>query len=529
MKEKNTLVDEEKNSKLSDSDVAASSENAIDDEAYRQNNSAEKSQGDELNNDVKNSEKAGKAKKHKKPVDMTEGPFLKKMIFFAIPLILTGLLQSFYNAADLIVVNLFSSSDAPLVGAIGATSALTNLVLGLFMGLSVGSGVLVAHYVGAKRKRDVNKVLHTSVLLSLISGVLIAIVGFLLAERFLIWMNTPSELLPYATVYLRIIFIGTPGSLLYNYIASMLRSAGDSKRPLIFLAISGLVNVGLNIFLVTVFKLDVEGVAIATIVSQYVSAIMAMVYLIRSKGMLHFSFKRLGIDRKKLKRLLYIGIPSGIQGSLFSLSNTLIQAAMNSIDTAADAGGRMIDGFAASSNLENFIYIAMHSIYSVALTFIGQSVGAKKYNNIKKLTLYSLAIVVVLGVGMGAVMMLLHRQLLGLYISSSEVTWSAAVTRFSIIIPTYFLCGMMDTLCGTLRSLNRSVTSMIISLTFTCGLRIIWIHTVFEYFGTAEALFFSYPVSWILSCLMHVIFIVYAAKKLIRSGQNQDLLSSGGN
>jgi putative MATE family efflux protein len=463
------------------------------------------------------------AKKDYNKADMTEGPFLKKMILFAIPLILTGFLQSFYNAADLIVVNLFSQSDAPLVGAIGCTSALTNLVLGMFMGLSVGAGVLVAHYVGAKRDKDVNLTLHTSIILSVISGIVIAILGYIFADDMLVAMNTSTELLPYATLYLRIIFIGTPASLLYNYIASMLRSAGDSKRPLIFLAISGLVNVGLNIFLVTVFKLDVAGVAIATITSQYVSAIMALVYLVRKKGMLHFSFKNLKIDAKKLKRLLHIGIPSGIQGSLFSLSNTLIQAAMNSIDINAGAGGRMIDGFAASSNLEGFIYIAMHSIYSVALTFIGQNVGAKKYQNVKKLTAYSVGIVVALGVSMGTLMMIFKRPLLSLYISNNDVAFAAAVTRYSIIIPTYFMCGIMDTLCGTLRALDRSVTSMVISLTSTCGLRILWIQTVFAYFGTGESLFLSYPVSWTLSCVIHLIFIIVTTKKLLKR-QREELL-----
>ena len=469
-----------------------------------------------------------KEKRHRNKGDMTEGPFLKKMILFAIPLILTGLLQTFYNAADLIIVNLFSKSDAPLVGAIGCTSALTNLVLGLFMGLSVGSGVLVAHYVGAKREKDVNLTLHTSVILAVVSGALIAVAGFIFAEDLLLLMNTSSELLPYATLYLRIIFLGTPASLLYNYVASMLRSSGDSKHPLIFLAISGIVNVLLNIFLVTVFKLDVEGVAIATIVSQYVSAIMAMVHLAREKGMLNFSFKQLKVDRKKLKRLLHIGIPSGIQGSLFSLSNTIIQATMNGIDASAGAGGRMVDGFAASSNIEGFIYIAMHSIYSVALTFVGQNVGAKKYKNVKKLTLYSTAIVLTIGISFGALLMIFQKPLLSLYITNDEVALAAAITRFSIIIPTYFLCGVMDVVCGTLRALDRSVTSMVISLTCTCGLRIIWIQTVFGFFKTPESLFFSYPVSWILSLAVHVVFIVYATKKLIKRQQNELMLETEG-
>ena len=459
-------------------------------------------------------------KQPKKAVDMTEGPFLKKMVLFAIPIIFTGLLQSFYNAADLVVVNLFSNSDAPLVGAIGCTSALTNLVLGMFMGLSVGAGVVAAHYIGAKREKDVNSVLHTSVLLSLIFGTVIAVAGFFLAEPLLVLMNTSSDLLPYATLYLKIIFIGTPGSLLYNYIASILRSAGDSKSPLIFLALSGIANVLLNVFFVAVFAMDVDGVAIATIVSQYLSAIMALVYLMRTKGFLHFSFKRLRIDGKKLKRLLHIGIPSGIQGSLFSLSNTLIQVAMNSIDIAAGAGGRMNDGFAATSNLEGFVYIAMHAIYSVALTFVGQNVGAKKYKNIKKLTAYAVGIATVLGVVMGGFMLIFREELLGLY-TSGDVSMDAALTRMYIIIPTYFICGIMDVLCATLRSLNRSVTSMIISLTCTCALRILWINTVFAYFGTGTSLFFSYPISWILSTVVHLIFIIIVTKKLLRKQREE--------
>lgn len=470
--------------------------------------------------DIENGKKNKKEKQPKKAVDMTEGPFLKKMLLFAIPIILTGFLQSFYNAADLVIVNLFSTNDAPLVGAIGCTGALTNLVLGMFMGLSVGAGVVAAHYIGAKREKDVSAVLHTSVLLSVIFGVIIAVAGFFLAEPLLIAMGTTQEVLPYATLYLKIIFLGTPGSLLYNYIASILRSAGDSKSPLLFLALSGIANVLLNIFFVTAFNMDVDGVALATIISQYLSAVMALVYLIRTKGFLHFSFKLLRIDRKKLKRLLHIGIPSGIQGSLFSLSNTLIQASMNSIDTVAGAGGRMIDGFAATSNLEGFVYIAMHAIYSVALTFVGQNVGAKKYKNIKKLTLYSVFIAVALGVSMAGFMLIFRHQLLGLY-TSGDVSMNAALERMYIIIPTYFICGVMDVLCATLRSLNRSVTSMIISLTFTCGLRILWINTVFAYFGTGTSLFFSYPVSWILSSIVHLVFIVVAVKKLLKQQREE--------
>ena len=292
---------------------------------------------------------------------------------------------------------------------------------------------------------------------------------------------------------------------------------------MIFLSISGIVNVIFNIFLVTVFNLDVAGVAIATITSQYISAVMALVYLMRSRGMLHFSFRRLRVDAKKLKRLLYIGIPSGLQGSLFSLSNTLIQASMNLIDMNAGAGGHIIDGYSAASNLEGFVYIAMNSIYSVSLTFVGQNVGAKKYKNVKKLTLYAIGIVTVIGLLMGVVMMLFHKPLLSLYISDNDVAFSAAITRFFIIIPTYFFCGISDTVCGTLRALDRSVTSMVISLTCSCGVRILWIQTIFAYFGTGTSLFLSYPVTWVLSCVIHIVFIVIETKKRLKQ-QREELL-----
>lgn len=473
--------------------------------------------------DIEKGRRPKKEKPPKKSIDMTEGPFLKKMFFFAIPIVLTGFLQNFYNAADLVVVSNFSNSDAPLVGAIGCTAALTNLVLGLFMGLSVGAGVLSAHYIGAKKYKDVNAVLHTSAVLSVIFGLIIAVFGFIFAEDMLIAMGTSEEILPHATLYLKILFCGTPGSLLYNYIASILRSSGDSKRPLIFLAIAGLVNVIFNIFFVTVFGMDVDGVAASTIISQYLAAFMAVTYLMRQKGYLHFSFKRLRIDVKKLKRLLYIGLPSGIQGSLFSLSNTLIQASMNSIDNVAGAGGAMIDGFAATSNLENFVYIAMNAVYSVALTFVGQNVGAQKYKNVKKLSLYSIFLVTMFGVALGGFILIFQKQLLGLYGVTDGFSMEAAIMRIQIIIPTYFLCGMMEVLCGTLRALNKSVTSMIISITATAALRVLWVHTVFAFFGTGTSLFLSYPISWTLSILAHLIFIILTTKKLLKR-QREELV-----
>ena len=457
----------------------------------------------------------------KKKVDMTEGPFLKKMILFAIPLVFTGLLQSFYNAADLVVIGQLRGDVA--VAAVGSTGSLTNLIIGLFMGLSVGAGVLVAHYVGAKELEEVKKVLHTSIIVSIVLGLAVAIVGFLFSGTFLKLMGTPDEVLPGATLYLRIICLGFPASMLYNYIAAMLRSTGDSKRPLIFLAISGVLNVVLNIVLVAGFKMDVVGVAIATIASQYLSAIMAFVYICKTSGPLRFNFSALRINWVKVKRMLYIGIPSGIQSSLFSLSNVLIQSSINSF------GDDVVAGSAASSNIEAFVYIAMNAVYHVALTFIGQNVGARKYKNIRRITVYSSLIVLVLGLSTGAIGVLLRYPLMRLYVSSDEAI-NAAMMRFMIIVPTYFICGLMEVFCGGLRALDRSVTAMVISLCGACGMRILWIVTVFNFWHTPEGIYWSYPVSWIITAGFHLLFMILAAKKLMKKSkqekQNEEALAS---
>ena len=454
----------------------------------------------------------------KKTVDMTEGPFFKKMVVFAIPLIITGLLQCFYNAADLVIVGQFRGDIA--VAAVGSTGALTNLVLGLFMGLSVGAGVAVAHHIGAKEMNDVRKVVHTSILLSAILGVIIGAVGFVFAEDLLRLMGTQSEpvdVLTPATLYIRIIFLGVPGSMVYNYAASMIRSAGDSKRPLIFLSISGVVNVVLNIILVTVFGMSVEGVAIATITAQYLSATMAVVYLTKTNGPLKLSLRELRISGSKVKKILYIGIPSGLQSSLFSLSNVLIQSSINSF------GDQVVAGSAATSSIEGFLYIAMNAIYHVALTFIGQNVGARKFKNIRTLTAYSTVIVTIVGLLCAGAVLLFHEFLVGLYVESPEAM-DAALTRLYIIVPLYFLCGYMEVFCGALRALDRSMTAMIISLCGACGLRILWIQTIFRFFTTPESVYISYPVSWILTAGCHLLFVVLTAKKLLKEHkENQEL------
>ncbi len=446
--------------------------------------------------------------KLKRNVDMTEGPFFKKMIAFAIPLIITGLLQAFYNAADLIVVGHFKGDSA--VAAVGGTGAISHLVIGLFMGMSVGAGVCVAHHIGAKENGEVKSVVSTALILSTALGVIMGIIGFFVSKELLILMDTPEAVLPQATLYMQIIFIGTPASLVYNYAAAMIRSAGDSRKPMIFLAISGVVNVLLNVFLIVAFDMGVDGVAIATIVAQYLSAIMAVVYLTRTSGPLRFSFKTISFDVNKLKKILYIGVPSGIQGCLFSLSNVIIQSSVNSFGDAVMAGS------AASGNLESFMYIAMNAIYHVALTFIGQNVGAKKYKNIRKVTFYCCIIVSSIGLIGGALFLLLRYPLISLYVDSEE-SMAAAFDRLWIIASTYFLCGNMEVFCAGLRSLNRSVTAMIISLCGACGLRILWIYTVFKYwYHEPRGIYLSYPITWIVTALTHLLFMTIIVKRIMR-------------
>lgn len=439
--------------------------------------------------------------------DMTQGPFLKKIILFAIPLILTGVLQQLYNAADLIVVGMFDGQIA--LAAVGTTGSLTNLVVGLFLGLSVGAGVAVAHHIGERREDEVRKVVHTSVLLSFILGVLIAMIGYVWAPTLLEWMGTPHNVISHSVLYIRIIFLGFPAQLVYNYSASMLRSAGDAKRPLIFLSVSGLVNVLLNVVLVAVFRMGVAGVAIATTVAQYLSATMILIYMMRTKGPMHLSLRELGLNRSKVSKILYIGIPSGIQSVLFSLSNVLIQSSINSF------GDTVMAGSAAASNLEAFVYIAMNAMYHVSLTFIGQNVGARTYHNIKKILIYCVVVVTLLGFLIGVLIFIFHEPLVNLYAPNNPEVMAAAVERMRIIMFTYFMCGLMETLCGGLRAMGKSITSMVISLCGACGFRILWLVTVFRWFNTPSSIYLSYPVSWILTNIAQAIFLVLALRGIL--------------
>ena len=442
-----------------------------------------------------------------KEMDMTKGPFLKNIIVFAIPLILTGILQQFYNAADLIVVGFFDGQVA--LAAVGSTGSLHNMIVGLFMGLSVGAGVCVAHHMGAREPEEVHHVVHTSLLLAAGLGVVISALGFIFAPQLLEWMDTPDNVIRSSALYIRIIFLGIPASMLYNYSAAMVRSTGDTKHPLIFLTIAGIINVVLNIVLVAGFHMGVAGVAIATVASQVVSAVMILVFMHRSETCLKFSFRALRIDPGKLKKILLIGIPSGLQGVLFSLSNVIIQSSINSF------GDTVMAGSSAASNLEGFVYIAMNAIYQVALTFVGQNVGARTYHNIKKIIWCCIGVVTAIGLIMGGAFLLLRNFLVGLYAPDNPEVLAAALQRLYIILPTYFMCGIMEVLCGGLRAMGKSITAMVISLAGACGLRILWINTIFVLVRTPECIYISYPISWFITLMFHLIFLLYFTHRLL--------------
>lgn len=433
--------------------------------------------------------------------------YFVKILLFALPLMLTGLLQSLYNAADLVVVGRFDGELS--LAAVGSTGSLTNLILSLFMGLAVGAGVCVAHGIGAKDYDDVQRTLHTSILTALILGVIIGAIGFVLAPELLQLMDTPEDVIDKASLYVRIIFLGAPFNVTYNYAASMLRAAGDSKRPLIFLAVSGALNVVLNLVLVIVFNMGVAGVAIGTIASQALSAVLALVYMSKAKkSCLRFSWRSLKIHKDKIGKILLIGIPSGVQSALFGFSNVILQSSVNSLGSAVVAGN------SAASNIADFYYVAYHAFYDCSLTFVGQSVGAKKYGEIKKIIIYSVLNVMMFAAVLTAIGFLLREQLLGLYIVDNLEALEAARIKYMMLIPTYFLCGVMEIGSGALRGMGRSTSSAVISLIFACVLRVVWVKTVFKLYPTPQCIYITYPMSWILTSVVTFIFIWRAVKKM---------------
>ena len=444
-------------------------------------------------------------KKRSYEIDMCNGPLLKKILIFSVPLMLSGILQLLFNAADIIVVGQFTGKTA--LAAVGATSSLYNLIVNIFIGLSAGVSILVARYYGAQEWKNVGESVHTSMLLSLLSGLILIFAGIFITKPMLELMDTPSDVIGQSVLYLRIIFLGMPAQMVYNFGAAILRAVGDTQRPLIFLFISGVINVLLNLFFVIVFSLGVAGVAIATIISQYFSAVMVMLCLIKTDKPYRLRLSKLRIKKDKLLSILRVGLPAGIQGSLFSVSNMLIQSSVNSFGTAAIAGNT------ASSNIEGFIYTAMNSLYHASLNFTSQNVGAGKLNRVMPIFRRCLGILFVVGSSMGAAALLFGRQLLGIYTPDPEVV-PYGLLRLGIIAPTYFFCGFMEVACGSVRGLGAAVTPTAVSLAGACGLRILWIYTVFRAEPTLTCLYLSYPISWALTFAVHFICLIFFLRTL---------------
>ena len=447
----------------------------------------------------------------RKEMDMTEGALLPKMLVFSIPLILSSILQLLFNAADLVVVSRYGCDDA--LGAVGSTGSLINLITNLFIGLSVGTNVLVARFFAAKEAENLKKTIHTSILLSVIIGVFLAILGILITPEILKLMGLTGNILKLASLYLQIYFIGMPSVLLYNFGSAVLRAVGDTRRPLIYMIVSGIVNLGLNLLLVLGFNLDVEGVAIATVISQTLSAILIVITLTRYDGMLKLNLKELRIDKKILGKILVIGLPAGFQGTLFSLSNVFIQSSVNSF------GDTVIKGNAAASNLEGFVYVAMNAYHQTALSFMSQNVGAGKKNRINKITVTSLILVSIVGLILGNLVVIFERPLLSIYAKDNLAIIEAGIVRLRFICSVYFLCGIMDVMVGALRGLGYSTMPMIVSLMGACVFRLIWLATVFriDAFHTIETVYISYAISWILTFAVHLICYIIVKRKYDRT------------
>lgn len=446
-------------------------------------------------------------KKKSYTMDLCEGSILKKLLLFALPLMLSSMLQLLFNAADVIVVGRYAGDNS--LAAVGSNGSIINLLTNIFMGLSIGANVLVARYFAAKQDGELRKTVHTAITVSVISGVILAVVGAVAAKQVLTWMQCPAEVIDLSTLYLRIYFLGMPAMMVYNFGAAILRGVGDTKRPLYFLTFAGVINVVLNLVFVIICKMDVAGVALATIISQFISAFLVIRCLMKEDGAIRLQREYLGVDKQIFLRILRIGLPAGLQGSLFSISNVVIQSSINTF------GATIVAGNSAASNIEGFVYMAMNAFSQAIVAFTSQNVGAGKYKRINKILLITQLCVLVVGGVMGNAVYLFGEPLLGLY-TDSPVVVAAGMKRLSVICTTYALCGMMDVMVGSLRGLGYSVMPMIVSLLGACVFRMAWISVLFmsEQFHTIETVYYAYPVSWTVTLATHIICFTTVRRKL---------------
>ena len=411
---------------------------------------------------------------------MIQGPLLPAIISYTVPIILTSILQLLFNAADLVIVGRWCGSVA--VAAVGSTGAITNLIVNLFIGLSVGSGVTMAHALGGRDSGGAHRTVHTTLPVALISGVILTVVGVLLSEPLLRLMGNPEDVLPFAAKYMRIYFCGITFTMVYNFCASILRAAGDTRSPLIFLTLAGVINVGMNVLFVTQLGMDVDGVALATVISQGVAALLVVIAMIRRKDDSHLDLGKLRIYKYELLKIVRIGLPAGLQSSMFSISNVMIQSSVNSF------GSVVMSGNAASGNIEGFIWAAMNAFHQTAVNFTGQNMGARRYDRIRMILWCCLGSVTVVGLALGALAYGFGPRLLSIYITDSPEAIEYGMLRMAYMCLPYFLCGLMDVSSGSLRGLGSSFVPMVISVLGICGIRIAWIYTIFQSPGSIPSM-----------------------------------------
>lgn len=438
-------------------------------------------------------------------IDMCNGPLLSRILLFAFPLICSGVLQLLFNAADIIVVGRFAGSDA--MAAVGSTSSLISLLVNFFIGISVGANVLVARFCGGGDLRDARETVQTALVTAIAGGFVLVIVGVLAAQPMLNLMATPNEVIDQATLYMRLYFIGMPATMVYNFGAAILRAVGDTRRPLYFLLLSGAVNVVCNLFFVIVLHMGVAGVAIATVIAQFISAALILQCLSNMEGVCHADLRHLHFHLDKFKRMMQVGLPAGLQSVIFNMSNVLIQSSINSFGAIAVAGNT------AASNIEGFVYTSMNALYQTSLSFTSQNLGAKNYKRIDRILLCSLAFVFVIGFLLGNGANIFGRQLLGIYSQELEVI-NYGMMRLGVVSITYFLCGMMEVVAGSVRGMGYSVLPMLVSFVGACLFRIIWIFTIFRLQHTLFNLYISYPISWLLTICAHLVCYLVIRKKV---------------
>lgn len=439
---------------------------------------------------------------------MCSGPIMPRLISFSIPLMLSGILQLMFNAVDIVVVGKFSGSLA--LAAVGSTTALINVFTNLFIGISLGANVLSARFYASGRNKEMSETVHTSIALALISGILMALVGLVFSRSALELMGTPADVIDQSALYIRIYFMGMPFFMLYNYGAAILRSVGDTKRPLLFLIISGIVNAVLNMILVICFHLDVEGVAIATVAAQMISCVLVVRCLYRSEGSYQLRFSRLTLKWVYLKQIFQVGIPAGLQSTVINFSNALLQSSVNSFGSVAMAG------YTAANNIFGFLYAAANSVTQACMSFTSQNYGIGKLKRMDKVLINCMILTVGISLTLGCGAYFFGPELLKIYTDEPEVIRCGMEILSFTTVP-YFFCGIMDLFPGALRGMGHSAVPMILSVIGTVGMRVIWIFMVFPAHRSLEVLFISYPASWIATILLQVACFLIVRKKVHRT------------